>query len=192
MFAILWFLISSDGFGDCNLKVASAAGHYLAALEEAKLTKYQNSSVCEVLNYEFWNCTEKQKTKLKEAFNLREVLGNYCQPHLPPPRNAIDKNQLLKGAELYSWRDQNGYLWYALLPGSNRTKNSKELTEFKVSPGYIRQELKSLPAKTEISWNNLVTVADKSALDFSLPDDKNLKKLLKSAELADLKITILK
>ncbi len=190
--SLLCLSLSSISFADCNLKVATAAGQYLAALEEAKLTKYQNNSVCEVLNYEFWNCTEKQKTKLKSAFNLKEVLENYCQPHLPPPKNTIQKEWFMKGADLYSWRDHSGYLWYALLPGTNRTKSTKELIESKVSPGYLKQELKTLPSKTEIAWNNLVSVDDKVNLVFSLPDDKTLKDILKSAELGNLKITVVK
>lgn len=185
-------LFSSTSFADCNLKVATAAGKYLATLEEAKLTKYQNNSVCEVLDYEFWNCTEKQKSKLKSAFNLREVLGNYCQPHLPPPKNAIDKELFMKGADLYSWRDHSGYVWYALLPGTNRTKSIKELTKSKASPGYLKQEFKNLPSNTQITWNNIVTVEDKSKLEFSLPDDKTLNDIVNSAELANLKITVVK
>ena len=148
--------------------------------------------MCEVLNYEFWNCTEKQKSKLKSAFNLREVLGNYCQPHLPSPKNTIDKAQFMKGADLYSWRDHSGYVWYALLPGTNRNKSAKEITESKVSPGYLKQELKNLPSKTQIAWNNLVAVEDKSNLEFTLPDDKTLKDIVKSAESVDLKITVVK
>jgi len=190
--AIAVVFFNSISGADCNLKVATAAGRYLAALEEAKLTKYQNNSACEVLSYEFWNCTEKQKSKLKSAFNPIEVLGNYCQPHLPPAPSAIDKVQFTKGAELYSWRDRGGYVWYALLPGTNRTKGTKELTDSKVSPGYLKQVLKSLPSKTPVLWNNLVGVDDKSTLEFSLPDDKTLKEILKSAELAGLQITIVK
>ena len=192
IYPLLCLLFSSTAFADCNLKVATAAGQYLATLEEAKLTKYQNNSVCEVLNYEFWNCTEKQKTKLKSAFNLREVLGNYCQPHLPPPKNDIDKEHFMKGADLYSWQDHSGYVWYALLPGTNRSKSAKEIMESKVSPGYLMQELKNLPPKTQIAWNNLVTVVNKSALEFSLPDEKTQKDIMKSAELADLKISVVK
>ncbi len=192
VFSLLCFLFASTSFADCNLKVATAAGQYLAALEEAKLTKYQNNTVCEVLNYEFWNCTENQKSKLKSAFNLREVLGNYCQPHLPSPKNSIDKAQFMKGADLYSWQDRSGYFWYALLPGTNRTKSTKELIERKMSPGFLKQELSHLPANTEIAWNSLVTIQDKSNLEFSLPDDKTLKDILKNAKAVDLQITIAK
>lgn len=189
---LLCLSFSLTSFADCNLKVATAAGQYLATLEEANLRMYQNNSVCEVLNYEFWNCTEKQKSKLKSAFNLREVLGNYCQPHLPPPKNAIAKDQFMKGGDLYSWRDASGYVWYALLPGTNRNKTTKELTESKVSPGYLKQELKNLPAETQLAWNNLDRLEDKTNLEFSLPDDKTLKDILKSAKTANLQITVVK
>lgn len=47
--AIAVIFFSSISGADCSLKVATAAGRYLAALEQAKLTKYQNNSVCEVL-----------------------------------------------------------------------------------------------------------------------------------------------
>lgn len=192
LFIFLCLLCSSYSFAECNLKVATAAGQYLASLEDANLRKYQNNSVCEVLNYEFWNCTEKQKTKLVSAFNLKEVLGNYCQPHLPPPKNAVDKNSLMKGAELYSWQDYNGYVWYALLPGTNRSKNTKELIEIKMSAGYLKQELKNIQLKTQISWNNLITIDDKSNLDFTLPGENAVRDIVKSAEQVGSKIIIVK
>lgn len=189
---VLCFFLGSASFAECNLKVATAAGQYLAALEDAKLTKYQNNSICEVLNYEFWNCTEKQKSKLKSAFNLKVVLGHYCQPHLPPPKNANDKDYFMKGAQLYTWKDFSGYVWYALLPGTNRTKNASELNENKTSPGYLKQELKNIPAKTQIVWNNLSTIEDKSGLDFIIPDEMTVKDIVKSAEQSGLKVNIVK
>lgn len=191
-FIVLYLFWGSYSFAECNLKVATAAGQYLASLEDANLRKYQNNSVCEVLNYEFWNCTEKQKSKLKSVFNLKEVLGNYCQPHLPPPKNTVDKDSFMKGAELYSWQDYSGYVWYALLPGTNRTKNTKELNEIKMSPGYLKQELKNIPLKTQISWNNLVTIDDKSNLEFTLPDEKAVRDIVKSAEQIGLKVIVVK
>ena len=51
--AIAVTFFSSISGADCSLKVAKAAGRYLAALEEAKLTKYQNNSVCDVLSDEY-------------------------------------------------------------------------------------------------------------------------------------------
>jgi hypothetical protein len=191
-FIVLCLFWGSYSFAECNLKVATAAGQYLASLEDANLRKYQNNSVCEVLNYEFWNCTEKQKSKLKSVFNLKEVLGNYCQPHLPPAKNTVDKNSFMKGAELYSWQDYSGYVWYALLPGTNRTKSTKELNEIKMSPGYLKQELKNIPLKTQISWNNLVTIDDKSNLEFTLPDEKAVRDIVKSAEQIGLKVIVVK
>lgn len=189
---VLYLSLGSYSFAECNLKVATAAGQYLAALENAKLRKYQNNSTCEVLYYEFWNCTEKQKSKLKSAFNLKEVLGNYCQPHLPPPKNTIDKDNFMKGAELYSWQDYSGYVWYALLPGTNRTKSAKELNENKTSPGYLKQELRNIPSKTQIVWNNLAAIEDKSSLDFRFPEEKTVKDLEKSAEQVGLKVIVVK
>jgi hypothetical protein len=191
---VLLFSLSfgSTAFAECNLKVATAAGQYLASLEDANLRRYQNNSVCEVLSYEFWNCTEKQKSKLNSAFNLKEVLGNFCQPHLPHSKNAIANELFMKGADLYSWRDPDGYVWYALLPGANRPKSTKELTESKVSPGFLKLELKNLPSKTEIVWNNLVSLGDKANLEFSLPDKDTVKEILKSAELGGIKINLAK
>lgn len=190
--SLLFILSGSASFADCNLKVATSAGQYLEALEKSDLRKYQNNSVCEVLSYEFWNCSKAQKKKLESSFDLKEVLGNYCQPHLPPPKHSINKDHFIKGADLYSWRDHSGYIWYALLPGTNRTKSAKELTENKVSPGFLKQELKNLPSKTEITWNNHVAVEDKSDLKFSLPEEKTLKEIVSSAESAGLKITVLR
>lgn len=186
----LCFLFGSYSFAECNLKVATAAGQYLAALEDANLRKYQNNSICEVLNYEFWNCSEKQKSKLNSAFNLKEVLGNYCQPHLPPPKNAIDKNSFMKGAELYSWQDYSGYVWYALFPGTNRAKNAKELNERKTSPGFLKKELKNIPSKTQIVWKRFSTIEDKASMNFILPEEKTVTDIIKSAEQVGLKIIV--
>ncbi len=169
-----------------------AAGQYLAPLEEANLSKYQNNSVYEVLSYEFLNCAEKQKKKLKSVINIKEVLGNYCQPHLPPPRNASSKDQFMKGADLYSWREQSGYVWYAILPETNRSKNEKELTENKISPGFLKQELQNIPARTEIAWNNLAGLEKVSNLELMLPDGTTLQEILKSAEMANLNVTVIK
>lgn len=192
LFSLACFFVSSVSNAECNLKVATAAGHYLSALEAAKLRSYQNSSVCEVLNYEFWNCTERQKTKLNAEFDLKQVLGNYCQPHLPPPIKNLTQESLVKAAELYSWQDQSGYLWYALLPGSNRNKTTKELITSKMSPGYMLLELRNLPQNTEIVWNNVVLIEDKSNLEFSLPEEKALRKIVNAAEQAKLKVTVVK
>jgi hypothetical protein len=190
--ALLSLSFHSTSFAECNLKVAKAAGQYLAVLEKEKLRRYQNNSVCEVLSYEFWNCTEKQKSKLNVAFNAKEVLGNYCHPHLPPPKNYISKEQYMKGADLYSWQDYSGYVWMAILPGTNRTRSTKELIESKVSPGYIKLEIKNIPSKSKITWNNLVSIEDKSNLEFSLPNDKTIKEIMKSGEQADIDITVIR
>lgn len=187
------FLIFSSSqylFAECNIKVAIAAGQYLAVLEVAKLTKYQNNSVCEVLNYEFWNCTERQKSQLKSAFNLKEVLGNYCQPHLPPPKNSIDNDAFMKGTDLYSWRDYNGYIWYALLPGTNRTKTTKEIIENKISPGLLKREIQNLPLKIHISWNTLATIEDKANIELILPDKKTQKEIQNAAGQRKIEVRI--
>lgn len=190
--SLLIVLSSSISIADCNLKVAIAAGQYLEVLERSELRRYQNNSVCEVLDYEFWSCSETQIKKLESTLNIKEILGNYCQPHLPPPKNAINKDHFMKGADLYSWREPSGYVWYSLLPGTNRNKSVKEITENKVTVGYLKVELKKLPKKTYITWNNLVGVEDKSSMEFTFPENKTVKEIVKSAEAKDLNISIIK
>jgi hypothetical protein len=185
---ILVCLQSSISHAECNFEVAKSAGGYIAALEKAKLQRYQNNSVCEVLSYEFWNCTEQQKTALNKAVNVKEVLGNYCQPHLAVTQIEGDGNAYMKGASLYSWKDDSGYHWYALMPGTNRTKTTQELLQNKVPEGFLKMHLPNLPAGTEISWNNLVNLADPKGLSFELPPSSATREIQQKAKLAKLKL----
>jgi hypothetical protein len=170
--------------------MASAASQYINELEKSGLQKYQNNSVCEVLSYEFSDCSQSEKTKLERAFNTREVLTNYCQPHLPPPKNSVDANLYMKGADLYSWKDQSGFQWYTLLPGTNRQKTTKELIENKMSFGLLKESLSRLSAHTEIAWNNLAQVDDKKNLEFSLPAKVDLSEIQAKSNQAKLKLNI--
>lgn len=152
----------------CNLKLAMAAGTFLAELEKLSLTKYQDNNVCEVLNYEFWSCSKEQQSQLKKTFNLNEVLFNYCQPHLPAPQPFV-KDSFMKGADFYSWKDFNGYIWFALLPGTNAQKTTKEITNARLNWHHAKELLVKLPMNTIMSWNNLATVSDKEKLQFMYP-----------------------
>jgi len=188
LFFIAVFILALPVLADCNLKMATAAGQYIAELEKARLQRYQNNSVCEVLNYEFWNCSKPQKEKLKKSFDVKQVLGNYCQPHLPPPKQEMKKEEWMKGGDLYTWKDCSGYYWYALLPGTNRNKTTKELIENKVNEGYLKELIAKAPQNTELSWNNLSTISDKEKLDFSLPPTTISTEIKNAAELAKLKL----
>ena len=79
-------VITSYAHANCNLNLALASGTYLVELEKEKLREYQRGGACKVLDSEFKKCNEKQKSQLSKAFELREVLGNICMPHLPPPK----------------------------------------------------------------------------------------------------------
>ena len=68
--ALLFYPLTNLALAQCNLKVAKAAGQYLAELEKAGLTKYQNNSVCEALDYEFWSCSKSQKATLDKSFKV--------------------------------------------------------------------------------------------------------------------------
>ncbi len=81
----LSLFVTSNAHADCNLNLAIASGTYLMELEKAKLQNYLSGGACKVLDAEFKKCTEKQKVKMSKAFDYREVLGNICMPHLPPP-----------------------------------------------------------------------------------------------------------
>lgn len=195
MKSILLFLVLQNAFfnfaiAECNLNLTIASGKYIEELEKAKLTKYQNSSVCEVLDYEIGKCSNSQKTKLEKAFNVKAVHGNYCQPHLPPPQQVLNKQEFMKGAELYSWKDFQGFQWYALLPGTNRTKTTSELIAGKMSEGLLFEKFKEIPPNTEMSWNNLVSIQDKQNLEFSTPNKEVVRNLTKAAQKAGLKILL--
>ncbi len=190
LFFIFQSVLMSMAFADCNLNLVIAAGKYIEELEKAKLTKYQNKSVCEVLDYEIGQCSNTQKVKLGKAFNVNEVHRNYCQPHLPPPSHPLIQEDFMKGAALYSWRDFQGFQWYALLPGTNRMMTTKELIAAKSNEWQLRKKFKELQQSTEISWNNLVGVEDKQNLEFLRPNKAVVNRLTKAAADAKLKILI--
>lgn len=167
-------MFSSLSWADCNIDLAKASGEYLAELEKAELRSYQNNSVCAVLDQELASCSKGQLAKLKKSFNIKEVHRNYCQPHLPP-YPVTNKKEFFKGVELYSWKEHEGYYWYAILPGTNRLKTTKELLANKLSHSYLKAKLRQLPPNAEISWNNLTKVDDKQNLRFSRPSESVVK-----------------
>jgi hypothetical protein len=83
--ALVFFLLSLSVHASCNLDLAMASGRYLTELEKAKLQEYQGGGACKILDGEFRKCTRNQKKKLSSLLDLKEVLGNICMPHLPPP-----------------------------------------------------------------------------------------------------------
>lgn len=180
----------SSAQAECNLKLTIAAGQYIEELEKIGATKYQNNSVCEVLDYEIGKCSATQKAKIEKAFNVKEVHRNYCQPHLPQAEGLMNKEAFMKGAELYSWKDFQGFQWYTILPGTNRSKTTQEITAAKNNEWQLLEKLKQLPPSTEISWNNVVHLQDQKTLEFSIPSKDVIKKFTKAATEAKLKLSI--
>jgi hypothetical protein len=80
-----FFCLVPSVYANCNLDLTTATARYLAELEKAKLQEYQGGGACKVLDAEFKKCTKNQKLKLWKTVDLKEVLGNICMPHLPPP-----------------------------------------------------------------------------------------------------------
>ncbi len=168
---VMLMIFTNLTWATCNVDLAKSSGRYLVELEKVKLRSYQNSSTCEVLDQELSNCSKGQLAKIEKSFNVKNVLHNYCQPHLPP-YPVTNKKQFVKGADLFSWKEHEGYYWYAILPGTNRLKTSKEILAKKLSYRYLKAKLEQLPPNIEINWNNLVTVDDKRNLEFSAPSKK--------------------
>lgn len=191
LFVIFQIILTNNAIANCNLNLVIASGKYIEELDKSKIYKYVNNSVCEVLDYEIGKCSKTQSAELKKAFNVHAVHRNYCQPHLPPPESAPDKKLFMKGADLFSWNDFQGFQWYALLPGTNRTKTTKELTDVKNSEWHLIQKLQQLPPQTEVNWNNLVTIQDKKNLNFSYPPSGVVKAIEQNAVKANLKLKIL-
>lgn len=191
LFVFFQIILTNNANANCNLNLVKATGKYIEELEKAKIVKYQNISVCEVLDYEIGKCSKIQSSELKKAFNIQAVHRNYCQPFLPPPESAPDKELFMKGADLFSWKDFQGFQWYALLPGTNRPKTTKELTDVKNSEWHLLQKLQQLPPRIDVNWNNLVTIQDKKNLDFSYPPPEVVKGIEQNAAKANLKLNIL-
>ncbi|MCB0422905.1 MAG: hypothetical protein KDD61_18030 [Bdellovibrionales bacterium] len=187
LIALLFLPIAS--WAKCNTKLAKASGIYLQELETAHLPKYQSLGACEVLDRELANCSKKQIAKLNKSFNVKEVRGNYCQPYLPP-YPSVDKDHFLKGAELFSWKEPGGYIWYALLPGTNRRKSSDELKKHRISYLYLEETVKQLPPQIEISWNFTHSVSDPSRLEFILPLKDKVESLSAKAKSSQINLKI--
>lgn len=186
----LALLAGQYSFAVCNIDVALAAGRYIAELEKADLARYQNNSVCEVLDYEVSTCSETQLAKLQSAIDVKEVRGNYCQPHLPPPKTPPAKDVFMKGAELYSWKEQAGYHWYALLPGTNRAKTTKELVANRLTRDALKRLLQELRPSTDVTWNNLARIDDKQKLEFSLPNEPVRSEITEAAKKAQVALKV--
>ncbi len=171
-------LVSNLAWADCHIEVARTAGKYLLELEKAKLRSYQDNSVCEVLDRELEECSKVQLADLEKTFDVKEVLGIYCQPHLPP-YPMTDKAQFLKGADLFSWKETDGYYWYAVLPGTNRLKTIKEIRANRMSYSHLKVRLEQLPPNTDITWNNLsaIDIEKKQSLNFSIPPQHVVEKI---------------
>ncbi len=182
---ILVFLPLSFSYSACNLELAQASGKYLELLESASLRSYQNRSVCEVLDQEIAACTKKQMAKIEKQFNPKIILGSYCQPHLPP-YPSTNKEQFLKGAELYSWKENEGYFWYSLLPGTNRQKSASEIKANKMSYRYLLAKIEQLPPKIIITWNHETSNNEEEALNLSLPDQSKVKAIKSQIERSKL------
>lgn len=188
-FALALFA-SQPSLAECNFDVALASGRYIAELEKAELRRYQNNSVCEVLDNEVSSCSEGQLAKLQKAFDIKEVRGNYCQPHLPQPRTPPAKDAFLKGAELYSWKEYAGYHWFALLPGTNRQKTTKELIANRITRAVLKQILQNLRPSTDVTWNNLARIDDRQKLDFSVPNEAARSEIIEAAKKAQVGLKV--
>lgn len=185
-FVLLSFFFSNFVFADCNYKVAESASQYLNELEKANLQKYQNSSVCEVLTNETERCSKEQIAELNNKANLKKTLGDYCEAYRKTAKAEASKNKWSKGAELLSWQDRNGIYWFALLPGTNRLKNTDEIVSNKVSSGNVRDELAKLPPKTHVVWNNVVKDEARKKLDFTFPPESVATGIRQEAQRAQL------
>ena len=188
-FFISLILLASHVWAQCNLNLIKASANYIIELENAKLRSYQNSSVCEVLDQEFGSCSKSLMSKLENTLNIKEVLGNYCQPHLPP-YPSTNKEHFLKGAQLFSWKESEGYYWYAILPKTNHQISGNEIMENKISYVRLLVKLGQLPSDIHIYWNSLSFVDNKSNIRFSLPAKAIVKKV--EARIAKAKLTLAK
>lgn len=191
---LLLSLLSSFSRAECNFNLAKASGQYLLELEQAKKRSYQNSSVCEVFSQELEDCTKTQLNQLQKVMNSKEILGNYCQPHLPP-YPMLDKALFAKGAKLFSWKENEGYFWYALIPDNNRKKLNKnkgvsDIMENKMSFTYLVAVLEQLPANINLYWNKPLAHDSAKELQLSFPSDLVFKKIETIASKEKLKLQI--
>lgn len=176
IFFISLILLANHVWAECNFNLTKASGKYLTELENANLRSYQNRSVCEVLDQEFGNCTKSQISKLENILNIKEILGNYCQPHLPP-YPSTNKDKFLKGAQLFSWKANEGYYWFAILAGEKPQNNINEIIENKLSYKHLLVKLGQLPSNIHINWNSFSYVGNKREIRFSLPPQVIVKKI---------------
>ncbi len=188
-FCTFIILIPSLFFAKCNLNLARTSAIYINELEKAELRSYQNNSVCEVLEQELGLCSKKQLKKINKKVKVAEILHNYCQPHLPP-YPVTKKESFFKGAELYSWKEHEGYFWFSLLPGTNRLKDLKEIKLNRLSYNYLLEKIKQLPPNIQIGWNNEVLTKQIPGFKASFPPSETTKEI--KAQIKKLKLTLIK
>jgi hypothetical protein len=101
---------------------------------------------------------------------------------------TVHASTWMKGADLYSWKESTGQVWYALLPGTNRTKHSEELLNAKITSSELISKLKQMPKNTDVSWNNSVGFDNTASLKLTLPSKSESRVIKKKMAELGLKL----
>lgn len=101
---------------------------------------------------------------------------------------SVFASSWMKGADIYSWKESTGYIWYALLPGTNRLKISDELMKAKMTSAEFINHLNKIPKETYVSWNNSVALDNQDSLKLILPPKEELNRIKKKIAKLGLKL----
>ncbi len=96
-----------------------------------------------------------------------------------PARNTTP---MFKGVELYSWKDSKSSEWYfSLLPGTNRNKTYKEVTDPLVTikgADALRKALAMLAQGEQVFWFNTIDRRESAGnTPLSFPPEEIMKEL---------------
>jgi len=94
-------------------------------------------------------------------------------------------NTMFKGAELYSWKDNDGNWRYSLLPGTNRKKNRNEIISDRTmikSVALLKERIAMLAVGEQVFWYN------SDASGFSFPDSMVVADIVAYAKTAKVSL----
>ena len=95
---------------------------------------------------------------------------------------------MLKGVELYSWKDDAGNWRYSLLPGTNRLKTRDEIVSESVlikDVPTLKRRLSALAVDEEVFWHHF------DAPEFAIPDSAIVADVVAYARMVQVTVRVL-
>jgi ABC-type glycerol-3-phosphate transport system substrate-binding protein len=108
----------------------------------------------------------------------------------PETTSAAAVSASMKGTDLYSWQDEVGTWWFAILPGTNRLKTIDELQAAAVNVRDVKGAFSSLPPGETLLWNNQAAVEENVRELLAMPPGEIVATLRAHAASAQVELEV--